>query len=80
MLTKGKSRFYVMSNNGIAPQRTGGTHWLEYMPGFAYCFLPSLEAFKGEPSVYTYVPDFVRDFQYYMDIQEVWKLYCKYVL
>ena len=78
MLIKGMSRFYVMSNNGITPQRTGGTHWLEYLPGFAYCFLPSLEAFKGNPYVYKYLPDFVRDFPYYMEIQEVWKLYQKY--
>ena len=75
MLTKGKSRFYVMSNNGITPQRTEGTHWLEYMPGFAYCFLPSLEAYKGEPLVYNYVPDFLRDFQYYMEIPEVCKMH-----
>ena len=64
----------MMSNNGMTPERTGGTHWLEYLPGFAYCFLPSLEAYKGYPEVYTYVPDFVMDFQFYMEIKEVWKL------
>ena len=68
-----------MSNNGVTPQRTGGTHWLEYMPGFAYCFLPSLNAHKGKPYVYSYVPDFVRDFPYFMEIQKVWKLYMRYV-
>ena len=35
-LFQGKSRFYVMSNNGIPPKKTGGSHWLEYLPGYAY--------------------------------------------
>ena len=64
-----------MSQNGVTPKRTGGTHWLEYLPGFAYCFLPSLDAYKGEPKVYNYVPDFVMDFPFYTEIKEVWKLY-----
>ena len=60
-----------MSQNGISPKRTGGTHWLEYMPGHAYCFLPSLAAYKGQPFVYNHVPEFLKDFQYYMEIGDV---------
>ena len=73
MLTKGKSRFFVMSNNGVTPQRTGGKHWLEYMPGYAYCSLPSFAAYKGQPFVYNHVPEFLKDFPYYMEIDDVRK-------
>ena len=60
-----------MSQNGISPKQTGGTHWLEYMPGYAYCFLPSFAADKGSPLVYDHIPEFLMDFQYYMEIDDV---------
>ena len=63
--------FYVMSNNIAPPERTGGSHFLEYLPGHAYCFIPSLAAYKGQPFVYNHVPEFLKDFQYYMEINEV---------
>ena len=62
-----------MSNNGVRPKKTGGSHWLEYLPGYAYCFLPSFEAFKGDPYVYHYVPEFLNNFLSYIEIEEVWK-------
>ena len=73
LFVKDMSQFYVMSNNRIPPKRTGGTHWLEYLPGYAYCFVPSFDAFKGDPYVYRHVPDFVMEFSYYMEIEEVCK-------
>ena len=70
-----------MSQNGISPERTGGTHWLEYMPGYAYCFLPSFAAYKGQPFVYNHVPEFLKDFQYCIEINDVrkWEIYNMYI-
>ena len=60
-----------MSQNGVSPKPTGGTHWLEYMPGYAYCFLPSFAVHRGSPLVYDHVPDFLMDFHFYMEIDNV---------
>ena len=78
MLSKGVSRFYVM-NNGKPPKRTGGMHWLTYHPGYSYCFLPSLKADKGKAHVYNFVPDFVKHFSHYIEIEEV-KTYVIYTI
>ena len=62
-----------MSNNIATPERTGGSHSLEYLPGHAYCFLPSFYADKGDSFVYPFVPDFVKEFSFYMEIEDVRK-------
>ena len=71
----------MMSQNGVSPKRTGGTHWLEYMPGYAYFFLPSFEAYKGQPFVYNHVPEFLKDCQYCFEIKDVrkWEIYYFYI-
>ena len=60
-------------NNGVVPRDTGGFHWLEYKPGFAYCFLPSLEADRGTPEVYSYVPEILKDYLFHYEIEKVRK-------
>ena len=70
LVVKGKSRFYVM-NNGKPPKRTGGMLWFTYHPGYSYCFIPSLEADKGEARAYDHVPAFVKDFSHHIEIEEV---------
>ena len=62
-----------MSNNIATPQRTGSSHYLEYLPGHAYCFLPSSDANKGDSFVYHFVPDFVKEFSFYIEIEDVKK-------
>ena len=64
----------MRSQNGVAPESTGGTHWLEHMPGYVFYFLPSFAADKGRPFVYDHVPDFLKDFPFYMEIKDVRKL------
>ena len=61
-----------MSNNASPPHHTGGTHWIEYLPGYSYCFVPSFEANRGNPYVYRDIPDFLKDFSFFMEIKEVW--------
>ena len=58
-------------NNFTWPKPTGVSHWLEYLPGYMYCFLPSLNADEGTVQAYNYVPDFLLDFLYYAEIQKV---------
>ena len=55
-------------NNAVHPKATGGFHWLEYLPGYMYCFLPSYEADRGTIQVYDYLPDFLLDFLYCAEI------------
>ena len=70
-LTQGDSKFYVLMNNGVLSRETGGSHWLTYLPGYMYCFVPSYEAVKGTVTVYDYLPDFLLDFQFCAKIQDV---------
>jgi hypothetical protein len=58
-------------NNGAKPQLTGGTHWLEFLPGYVYCFLPSLDPDKGEVHVFGYPPSVLDDFLYSEKIKVV---------
>ena len=58
-------------NNAVHPKATGGFHWLEYLPGYMYCFLPSFEADRGAVYVYDYLPDFLLDFLYCAEIFNV---------
>ena len=58
-------------DNGISPQPTGSMHWLTYHPGYTYCFIPSFEADEGEAYAFDYVPDFVKDFSHYFEIEKV---------
>ena len=60
-----------MSNNIANPERTGGSHFLEYLPGHAYCFIPSFDANKGGSFVYPFVPDFMKEFSFYTEIEDV---------
>ena len=61
----------MLKNNGVAPRATGSYHWLEYMPGYAYYFLPSFKAHEGAPLVYSYEPEFLKDFLFDFEIEEV---------
>ena len=36
-----------------------------------YCFLPSLDAEKGEARAYDHVPSFVKDFSHHSEIEDV---------
>ena len=60
-----------MKNNGVEPTSTSFHHWLELMPGYAYCFVPSLQACAGVFTVYNSKPEFIEDFGYSMKIEEV---------
>ena len=62
LFIQGESKFYVLMNNFAWPKPTEVSHWLEYLPGYMYCFLPSLNADEGTVHVYDYVPDFLLDF------------------
>ena len=68
---KEESFFFVLKNNAVKPTPTGGHHWLELMPGYVYCFLPSLHASTGEIHVYTYMPDYVKEFEFCMKVEKV---------
>ena len=58
-------------NNGVLPRATGGSHWLTYLPGYMYCFVPSFEAKKGTALAYNYIPDFLLDFLFCAEIKKV---------
>ena len=60
-----------MMNNGKPPKRTGDMLWFTYHPGYSYCFLPSLDAYKGEARAYDHVPSCVKDFSHQMEIEDV---------
>ena len=60
-----------MKHNGTAPTSTGSHHWLELLPGFVYCFVPSLHDCAGVIKVYNSKPEFIRDFEYSMKIEKV---------
>ena len=66
-------KYYVMSNNITPQERTGRSHFLEYLPGHAYCFIPSFDANQVDSYVYPFVPDFVKEFSFYMEIEDVRK-------
>jgi hypothetical protein len=66
-------------NNGEEPHPTGGTHWLQFLPDHVYCFLPSLDADKGEVRVFEHPPKFLDDFLYSEEIKVV-LLYYHYFL
>ena len=61
----------MLKNNGVKPTSLGAYHWLEFMPGYVYCFLPSLNDMSGKIHVYTSMPDFVKDFDFCMPIEKV---------
>ena len=58
-------------NNGVLPRATGGSHWLTYLPGYMYCFVPSIEASKGTALAYNYIPDFLLEFLFCAEIKNV---------
>ena len=68
---QGKSHFYILKNNAVSPVPTGGHHWVEFLPDHVYCFTPSMEINKGEPLMCTEMPDFLKNFLFSFDIQQV---------
>ena len=72
-MSQGQSHFYILKNNAVHAEPTGGTHWLESMPGHVYCFIPSFNVNKGTAVVYNYMPEFLKDFKYCMEIKQVHK-------
>ena len=75
-----RASFYVLKNNCVKPISTGDSHWLELMPGYDYCFVPSLEACHGEVHVYSYKPEFIKNFEFCLPIQKVWFMLTSYIL
>ena len=59
--------------NGTEPQLTGGTHWLEFLPGHVYCFLPSFDADNGEIRVFDDPPKFLDEFNYSEEIKAMFQ-------
>ena len=66
--SQGDSHFFLLKNNAVKPNITGGTHWLELLPDWVYCFVPSMEIDKGTVHVYDHMPEFVKDFDFCMEI------------
>ena len=58
-------------NNGVLPRSTGGFHWLTYLPGYMYFFVPSYEADKGTAFAYDYLPDILLEFPFCAEIKKV---------
>ena len=63
----------MLKNNGVHAKATGGTHWLQFLPDHVYCFLPSFEIDKGQVEIHDHIPDFVKDFYFCMEIEQVEK-------
>ena len=63
-----------MKENGSVPTSADSHHWLELLPGFVYCFVPSLHDCAGVVQVYNSKPKFIEDFQYTMKIEKVFFL------
>ena len=61
----------MLKNNCVPARATGGTHWLEYLPGFMYCFVPSFDSHKGVVQVYDHIPEVIKDFIFSMEIEKV---------
>ena len=68
---QGKSHFYILKNNAVSPVPTGGHHWVEFLPNHVYCFTPSMEINKGEPLMFTAMPEFLKEFLFSVEIKQV---------
>ena len=68
-----ESYFFILKNDQSKIAPTGGYHWLEYLPGFVYCFVPSKEADTGRVYAYNYMPPHIKNFLYCSEIQTVIK-------
>ena len=66
-----KSHFFVLKNDQSKVTPTGGHHWLEYLPGFVYCFIPSKEVASGKVYAYNYMPKKIENFLYCWEIEKV---------
>ena len=66
-----QSYFMILKNEPKESVPTGGTHWLEYLPGFVYCFVPSTESNSGKVYAYNYRPEFLKKFFYCQEIRNV---------
>ena len=61
----------MLKNDQSKVAATGGHHWLEYLPGFVYCFIPSKKVASGKVYAYNYMPQEIQNFMYCWDIQKV---------
>ena len=68
-----ESYIYVLKHNGVKPIPAGGSHWLQLLPHYMYCFLPSYEADKGKAKVYNFIPGQLAEFIYCMKVEKVGK-------
>ena len=68
---QGVSRYFVLKDNYVKPTPTGGSHWLELLPGHMYCFLPSMAMDQGKVYVYDHTPHWIKDFLYSLEIYQV---------
>lgn len=72
---QGQSYYFVLKDNGSQGIRTGGTHWLRFLPNQMYCFLPSFDEDKGHIEVLDYIPEYLKDFQFCIEIEQVYLLH-----
>ena len=51
--------------------KTGETHSLSFLPNHMYCFLPSSDLAEVVIEVLEYIPEYLKDFQFCMEIDQV---------
>ena len=61
----------MLKNNALQAKAIGDKHWLQFLPDHVYCFLPSFDGNAGTVEVYGYMPEFVKDVLYCMEIKQV---------
>ena len=66
-----------MKDNGSLGTKTGETHSLSFLPNHMYCFLPSSDLDKVDIEVLDYIPEYLKDFQFCLEIQQVQQNYLK---
>ena len=61
----------ILKNEPREAVPSGGFHWLEFLPGFTYCFLPSLKSNSGQVNAFNHMPELIKKFKYCQEIQKV---------
>ena len=70
-LLHGCSYYFVLKDNGSLGTKTGATHSISFLPNQMYCFLPSSDLTKVDIEVLDYIPEYLKDFQYCLEIEQV---------
>ena len=66
-----QSSFFLLKNNVDVPKPNGKVLWVEYVPDSIYCLLPSSESSHGEVTLYSKMPDFLNNFVYCLEINQL---------